>query len=145
MEKMESDQLLILLEQQLTNFPELRSFIISKGIKPSMLFLPQTLKSISEELGYKPTLILEAMDFLDIIKFYSIVLYSDPEVFTNHICSMIITNRTVNDINKTINKEVLDDFIFSSKDDANTFLINNKFLIAIYLFSVVNLIFYKSN
>jgi hypothetical protein len=133
---MVNDQILVLLEQQSENFPELKSFIIAKGLKPSVLFLPQTLKNIAEEIGYKPTLILEAMDYLDVVKFYSTVLYSDPELFTNHICSMIVTNRTIDNINESLNKSALDDFMFSSKEDANAFLLNNKFLIAIYLFSL---------
>lgn len=141
--KMENENILVLLDQQTENFQELKAFIKAKGIKPSNLFLPQTLKTISEEINYKPTLILETIDYLDIVKFYSTILYSDTESFTNDICSIIVENRTVININQSINKSVVDDFIFQSKEEAHEFLINNKFLIAIYLFSLVNLIFYK--
>lgn len=140
---MENDQILVLLEQQVDNFPELKDFVKTKGIKPSNLFLPQTLKGISEEIGFRQSLVLEALDYLDVVKFYSTVLYSDPEVFLNRISLLIVENRTVNNINNAINKSAIDDFIFNSKEEAYEFLINNKFLIALYLFSLVNLIFYK--
>lgn len=140
-----NEQILVLLEQQSENFPILKSFVISKNIKPSNLFLPQTLKGLAEDLSTDNNVIFDALNYLDVVKFYSTVLYSDPEIFINRIILLIVENRTVNNIAGSINRSSIDDFIFNSKEEANAFLADNKILLAIYLFSLVNLIFYKQS
>lgn len=137
------DKLLVLLEQQTDNFITLKEYINARNIKPSTVFLPQTLKKIAEDLSVNDSIIFEAINYLDVVKFYSTILYNDPEVFISNICSIIVEDRTVNDVRKVINQSSMDDFIFNTKEEANEFLLNNKVLIAIYLFSLVNLIFYK--
>jgi hypothetical protein len=134
-------EMLVLLEQQMNNFPLIRGYVNNKNLTPSVIFLPQTLKEISENNNLD--LFLECLNMLDMVKFYSGVLYSDTEYFTNKVINVITDNRTVENINYCINKDMYDDFIFSTKEDAKGFILNNKALIAIYLYSLLSLIFFK--
>lgn len=131
------------LYQQLDNFNSLKSFIISRDIRPSTIFLPQTIKQIDSELSLRTDLLLECFDFLDIVKIYSLLLYSDERYFINKVIKLIVDTRTVNNINFTVGKESVDDFIFKSKEEANDFLENNKLLLSIYLSSLLLLIFFE--
>lgn len=137
------ENILILLEQQNDNFPIIATFIKKKGLTPAVLFLPQTLKDISEEFTYHSDLIIECFNYLDIVKIYSLTIYDDPEYFTNNIISIIIDNRNIEDIKLIINTEAVDDFLFSSKENTKKFIQNNKILLSLYIFSLINKMCYK--
>jgi len=130
-----------LLFQQLDNIPSLNDFIKSKNLIPSVIFLPQTLKLISEHNNIN--LIIDSLNFLDIIKFYSGLIYGDKEYYLNLIKNIIISNRTVLDIESILNRDIVDDFLFISSEDANDFLENNKILLAIYTCSLLNFVFFS--
>lgn len=136
--------LLMLLNQQLDNFPNLRNFVTAHNLRPSSVFLPQTLKSISENLDYNTDIIFESMDFMDIVNFYSTMLYSDRERLFFNICDLIVEGRTAQQHNLVLNKTALSDFLFTDKGEAKTFLMSNKFLVAIYLVSLLQLLFFKT-
>ncbi len=57
--------------------------------------------------------------------------------------SLISVNRTVTKQNLIINREAIDDFLFNSTEDLQSFLENNKFLLALYIFAIVNKLFFK--
>ena len=130
-----------LLYQQLDNFSYLNNFIKSKNIIPSVVFLPQTLKLISENNNIN--LVSDCLNFLDVIKFYSGLIYSEEEYYINLIKNIIISNRTVLQTDNVLNKDIIDDFLFSSKEDVNDFLENNKIFLAIYICSLLNFIFFS--
>jgi len=137
-----TDNILALLEQQKDNFHALAEFVKSKDIKPSRIFLPQTLKVLDAEFSVREDLILDCIDYLDVIKIYSISVYGDSESYLEEIKRTIVENRTANSNATILAQDALDDFMFTSKEEATTFLNNNKLLIALYLYSLVNLIFY---
>lgn len=137
--------ILLLLQQQAENFSELSAFVRTKDIKPSILFLPQTLKLIDNEFDFRSNLVYECLDYIDIVKFYSMTIYGDPESFLNNVKKLIVENRTVNNSNHVLSRNTLDDLTFKSKEEALEFLDNNKLLLSIYLFSLVSLIFFSPN
>lgn len=137
------DNILVLLEQQIENFPAIKGFMIEKGLGPTTLFLPQTLKGLAEEITHRNDLMIECFTYLDLVKIYSLTTYNDSELFTNTIMDIVTNNRITTIAKLVINTEAVDDFIFTSKEDMYNFLINNKFLISMYIFSMINKIFYK--
>lgn len=139
-----SSDILVLLSQQLDNFTSLKNFVALHQLRPSSVFLPQTLKTISESLDFNNDILFESIDFIDIVKFYSTLLYSDSELFFDKVCNTIIENRTVYQHNVVLNKAALSDFLFSDKGEAKIFLLSNKFLVAIYLVSLLQLVFFKT-
>lgn len=140
---MEDNNILVLLEQQNDNFPAMNAFLQSKGLTCGTILLPQSLKGISEEMGYRNDLLIECFAYLDIVKIYSFVTYDDTEAFTSNIMSLISVNRTVDKQSLIINKDAVDDFLFNSKEDLQSFLVNNKFLLSLYIFAIVNKLFFK--
>lgn len=139
-----SSEILVLLDQQLDNFPTLRSFVVGNNIRPSSVFLPQTLKLISEAVDSRGDILFEALDFIDIVKFYSLLIYGDPEFFPEKVVSIILGTRVVVSENFGLNKEALSDFIFSNKEEAHDFLMSNIYLVSIYLVSLTNLILFRN-
>ena len=139
------ENILVLLETQHDNFPAIKNFLKEKGLNQTTLFLPQTLKSLAEEITHRSDLIIECLNYLDIVKIYSLITYNDSERFTNTVIDIVTTNRIITETNLVINISAIDDFIFSSKEDMQKFLCNNKFLISLYIFSMINTIFYKLN
>lgn len=140
---MEQDNILVLLEQQNDNFPAMAEFLAEKGLSSTVLFLAQSLKGIAEEISYRNELLIECFTYLDIVKIYSLVIYNDPEAFTNNIISLITNNRIVTKPSLVINHDAIDDFLFTSMEDMQSFIENNKFLLALYIFAVVNKMFFK--
>lgn len=136
------ENILVLLEQQNDNFPAMTGFIKEKGINPTVLFLPQTLKGLAEEITYRNDLMIECFSYLDLVKIYSLITYNDSECFTDNVIHIVSTNRVVEDSNLIINKDAVDDFLFSSKEDMEKFIKSNKFLLSLYIFSLINKTFY---
>lgn len=140
---MDQENILVLLEQQNDNFPAMSGFLTEKGLTPTVLFLAQSLKGIAEEITHRNELLIECFTYLDIVKIYSLATYNDPEAFTDNIISLIAKNRTIEKMGMVINKEAIDDFLFTSPEDMKSFLDNNKFLLALYIFAIVNKMFFK--
>ncbi|NTV77888.1 MAG: hypothetical protein HGA25_01770 [Clostridiales bacterium] len=135
--------ILVLLEQQLDNFSAISGFLNEKGLNSTTLFLPQSLKGIAEEIKHRNDLLIECFTYLDLVKIYSLTTYNDSELFTNNIIDVIGSNRTAPNERLMSNKEAVDDFLFTSKDDLGNFLLNNNFLISLYIFSMIKTMFYK--
>lgn len=143
MEIEKENNILVLLEQQSDNFLAIKSFLNEKNLNPSVIFLSQTLKNIAEEITYRNELVIECFNYLDLVKIYSLIIYNDPEHFINNILQVITSNRVITNEKLVINKDAIDDFLFTSQEDMQNFILNNKFLISLYIFSIINTIFYK--
>ena len=135
--------ILVLLEQQLDNFSAISGFLNEKGLNSTTLFLPQSLKGIAEEIKHRNDLWIECFTYLDLVKIYSLTTYNDSELFTNNVIDIIGGNRTAPNERLMSNKEAVDDFLFTSKEDLGNFLLNNNFLISLYIFSMIKTMFYK--
>lgn len=141
---MDKENMLILLNQQLENFYSIKTLFIVNSLLPASIFLPKTIKDISEQLTIDPGLIHDCLNFLDIVNQFSFIVYGDQDHYVTTIKNIIADNRTVNNINKTLSREVVEDFIFDSKEAIIEFLDNNKFLISIYIYSLISYIFYNN-
>lgn len=141
-----SNDILSMLEQQLDNFPTIKNLVSSKDLCPGNIFLPQTLKLIEQELTFKEEIIVELITFLDIINNYSFIVYGDNTVFLDNIIDNIVFSRTVsNSIKNLLAKDSLDDYIFSTREDAIIFINDNKLILGIYIYSLLYIVFYKGN
>lgn len=139
-----SENMIALLATQKDNHVYLREFIKAKGIRPSTIFLPQTLKMLDVELSSgKDDLILDCLNFLDAIKIYSLSVYGDSESYLDRIKHFIVENRTVENIRHTLSGESLDSYMFAKKEDTIAFLHNNKLLVAMYVYALINFILYS--
>lgn len=136
------ENILPLIYQQHDNFKEIRAYVNSKKIQPGNLMLPQTLKMIDTDISNKDFFIVECINYLDIISMYSLVTYGDSEIFINKTIDFIIEKRSVPNFNVSLLKETMNDFYFNSKDEARAFLHSNKIFVAIYFFSLLDLMFY---
>ena len=134
---------LVNLHEERENFPNIINYLRANQIRPSSLFLPQTLKKLDEDLALRDSLIFEAIDFYDLISFYSIFYFKDSDYIINQVINIIIQSRTTQNASLMIAKTTIDDFIFSSAEEAHEFLISNKWLIAIYVFSLLEFVFFS--
>lgn len=137
------EQIIPLLATQRENFGALRGFLKDKSLRPASIFLPQTLKQIDTAFTNNGELVLDCINFLDAIKIYSIAVYGDSESYLERIKHFIVENRTVNSTGSVLARDALDDYTFESKDAAIIFLENNKLLLAIYVYSLINFILYS--
>ena len=138
-----SEPILILLEQQRDNFPMLRSFIRARSLSPSAMFLPQTHKLIDAELSSNVALVLDCLSYIDVVKLYSLVHTGNTQQFTDAVIELIVDNRTTAKPELLLAKDGIDDFTFVSKEDTIDFLNSNPLVLAIYLFSLIDLIFFE--
>lgn len=139
-----NQDMIALLYTQKDNHAFLREFIKARDLRPSNIFLPQTMKMIDAEMsGGKEDLVLDCINFLDAIKIYSLSVYGDSECYLNSVKEIIVTNRTVSNINKTLAGESVGDYVFTKADEARQFMENNPFLVAIYVYTLINFILYS--
>ena len=138
-------ELIVLLSQQGDNFPSLRGFIAGLNLRPSGVLLPETVKKVDATFNYQPSLVAEAIDYLDMVKFYSIVLYGDSNVLIDKVIKSIGETRSVESFSKTLISDGLNPYIFKTKEDALNFLENNKVFIAIYICSMVDMLMFQQN
>lgn len=138
-----SEPILILLEQQRDNFPMLRNFIRARSLSPSAMFLPQTLKLIDAELSSNVPLVLDCLSYIDIVKLYSLVHAGNTQQFTDAVIELIVDNRTTANPELLLAKDGIDDFTFTNKVDTIDFLKSNPLVLSIYLFSLIDLIFFE--
>jgi len=133
----ETSSIIVLIAQELSNFPNIMSFVKTNNVRPSSVFLPQTIKTISDTISYNDSIIFEAIDLLDTVRLFSVLLYSNEDFFIDSIKSIISSSRTVKDTSLTIGINQLDDFIYTSKEHLLDVLDSNHTLLAIYIFSLV--------
>lgn len=142
--KEEGGGILLLLEQQLDNFTEISSYISKSKIRPSTVFLPQSIKQLDSELEHNTDLILDCFDYLDIVNMYSFIIYGKYDVFVKEIVGSSVENRFTFLTKNIINTAALDDFLFSDKAVAIDFLLANKPLLAIYIYSLISTMLFRA-
>jgi hypothetical protein len=131
------------LETQQDNFPEIKEFLTSLSLVPSSIFLPQSLSNISDKIAREPNYLYSLFSYLDIISVGSLSIYNDPNFITNKFVKLIVNNRTIYSSKDSLNSEEVSDFVFRDSSEATQFLDSNKHLIALYVYSLMQLVFYS--
>jgi len=139
-----NENMLVMLEVQKENFPNLNALIKTKFPHPGSFFLPQNIKAIDDEIFLKEEIVIECLTFIDVIKNYSIAIYGDSEAYIDQVIKSIVNTRTVFNIDKVLSKGIVSDFIFINKESLYEFLHNNKTILAMYVYSLVNFITYST-
>ena len=141
-ETTESENLLSLIAENRASFPDLFAYINSNSIRPSSVFLPQTVQKLDSDLVYKDSIIFEAIDFLDTLCFYSHQLHGNPTALYDAFKQAAMCSRTVANTSLMVSASSIDDFIFTSKEDLAVFIDSNPWIISIYVASIVNLLMF---
>lgn len=136
-------ELLVYLNQYHDDFPGLKSLVYKRNLRPSVILLPSVLKQLDEDLENNVNILYEAIDYMELIKFYSVFLFNDSEIVFGKIKDYVINNRIAKNPNYILAKNRLDDFYFVNYEEANALLDNNKIIIAIYIFTIVTFILNK--
>lgn len=138
------NDIIALLATQKDNHLFLREFVKTKDLRPANIFLPQTMKMIDAEMSSgKEELVLDCINFLDAIKIYSLSVYGDSESYLNSVKAIVVSNRCVPNIGKTLAGESVGDYVFTKAEDAVSFLENNPYLLSIYVYALINFILYS--
>jgi hypothetical protein len=137
----QAQEIIILIREQLSNYPNLKAIVEEHRMRPSSLFLPQSLKAISDLISYNESVIFEAMDLLDVVATYSLLYYSDEEFFTKSIKNVIMNSRLAQDMSLTVGAAQIDDFIYNDKIGFSAFLNSNPTLVGLYIYTLVKFIF----
>lgn len=140
-----SPELLQFLEQQLDNFPTIQGLVTSKGVRPSTVFLPQTLKQLEQEVTLRQELLLECIEYMDIINLFSLTLYNDSKFLVSRLVPMILQTRLNGSAELVLAKSAVDDFVFTSESEATSFIESNIWLVSIYMYSLICTVFFKNN
>ena len=133
------EKMLVFLDDRASSFPFLDSFVKSKYITPGVFFLPQTLKVIDNELSYNQELVPQTLDYIDMVKVYSSIVYGDAEHFTNELIKIAASNRVIGNPTLMLATDALDDYTFTSQQAAVEFLQNNPMVLSIYVYTLVQL------
>lgn len=137
----DDQSLLTFLHLQKDNFPSLKQVTAVLNLTPATLFLPQTLKSLDDEITINKDLIIDSINYLDLIRLMSFTTYGNSDIFINAILVNTSNNRTIFNISHCLADKTLDDFLFSDKSDFQTFIYDNKVISALCVYSLVNLVF----
>ena len=138
----DNENILILIQSQHENFKTISSLIERLNITSGNLFLPQMISNVSSFIENDINLYLEAISYLDMVNLFSCNLYGNHEKFVNDIISNIITNRTVMETKDVLGISNISDLIVK-KENFNDFLIDNKIFIVLYIFSLLETIFFN--
>ena len=133
--------LLTFLHLKKDNFSTLKQITSVLNVTPATLFLPQTLKSLDDEILINKNLIIDSINYLDMVRLMSFSIYRDPNVFVNVLLSNIVESRTVSTSSHCLAENAVDDFLYSEKEDLYNFVYDNKVILAIYIYSIVSVIF----
>lgn len=136
-------ELLVYLNEYHDEFPGLKNLVHKRNLRPSVILLPSVLKQLDEDLENNVNILYEAIDYMELIKFYSVFLFNDSEIVFGKIKDYVINNRIAKNPNYVLAKSRLDDFYFVNYEEANALLENNKIIIAIYIFTMVTFILNK--
>ncbi len=132
-------EMLALIYQQHPNYQYLKSFLSSYHITTSNLFLPQTLRTLSSFTGGMDSLINDCFGYLDLVKFYSISVYGDHNVYLNKVIDLIVSNRTIRE--DTLLVDEVSDYLVSSEQELRDLITNNHMLLAMFMFCMLEMIF----
>lgn len=131
------NDVLVALYTQLDNFTTLKSYIISNHIESGTLFHPTTLTRVSDALSQNPSLVTDALGFLDTANLLSVASGLYPESFKQYMIEIICSSRLVEDNNLVFGRNNVDDYLFSDGASAQRLLRSNHALIAIFAFSMI--------
>lgn len=136
-----SSEILALLGQQTDNFISLQHLSKSQDYNPAAIFLAQTLTFIEGEMGRNPSLVAECMTYLDMMAVYSLTTNGQPSHLFDSMVDVIIHSRTVpakDELEgKVLALTALSDFLFDGPDAFRTFLNNNKYLVAMFTYTLI--------
>lgn len=140
------DNLVGMLEHlylQTNNFPAMGQFFKSTKNTSSTLFLPQTLQLVDGEITRDPTLAHECYEYLDMLSVFSISIYGSPDAYTKALIEAIVENRFVEDFSSALGENTTTHIAITNRQEMRSLLDANKYLIALYIYSVVNTITYN--
>ena len=136
-----SSEILALLGQQTDNFISLQYLSKKQDYNPASIFLAQTLTYIEGELGRNPSLVAECMTYLDMMAVYSLTINGQPNYLFDAMVNVIVHSRTVpakDELEgKVLALTAISDFLFDGPEALKTFLGNNKYLVAIYTYTLI--------
>lgn len=137
----DDQSLLTFLHLQKDNFLALKQVTAVLNLTPATLFLPQTLKSLDNEIIINKDLIIDSINYLDLIRLLSFTTYGNSDQFLEAIAINTASNRTISNISHCLADKTLDDFLFSDKAEFQAFIYDNKVISALCVYSLVNLVF----
>lgn len=141
----DTSNILGMLSTQLDNFPIMKSFLKQSNITTGVLFIPQTLALIDGEVTRNAPLAYDCFSFLDLTA--TLVAMTDvrtPEQYLERIVDSISYIREPEDYSDlTLAKPTMDNLIFNERDDVKKLVLSNKYLLALYIYSIVSTVFYK--
>lgn len=136
-----SSEVLALLGQQTNNFISLQHLSKSQDYNPAAIFLAQTLTYIEGEMNRNPSLVAECVTYLDMMSLYSLTSTGYTDSLFNSLVEVIIHSRTVpvkdNLEGKVLALTGLSDFLFDDPNNFRVFLNNNKYLVAMFTYSLI--------
>lgn len=135
-----SSEILALLGQQTDNFISLQHLAKTQDNNPAAIFLAQTLTYIEGEMSRNPSLVAECLTYLDMMAVYSLTINGQPSQLFDSMVNVIIHSRTVpaGELEgKVLGLTALSDFLFDGVDALRTFLNNNKYLVAMYTYTLI--------
>lgn len=133
-----SEALVVYLIEYLDSYDEIKKLISNLNIDISNMFLPNTLVAIDKAFSTNEKLCLQLLNFIDLVKFYSFLLFNDPNYFTNNICKIIVSNRVLVNEKSIYGKEVISSIFYSNDGGLEDLLESNTLLVSLYVFVLVS-------
>jgi hypothetical protein len=118
-------------------------FIRQNNLTPATVLIPQLLKQFDATLAHNEQLLIDSFNFLDSMSLYSLTSYGDSETFFEEIVTLVSKNRSLSQQGNTLGKDTLDDYIFTSQEDAVSFLKANRVVISVYVAALLEMLFYR--
>lgn len=131
------ERLLIYLLEYTETYDEINAVISKYNLELSNIFLPNTITVLDKEFTINEKLCLQLLSFLDIVKFYSFILYGDENYFTSHINKIIISNRKIKTDYMLLGKEKYDSILFNEEGGLDDLILNNVSLVSLYIFTLL--------
>lgn len=138
-----TDDILSLLEQQLDNHTALITFVRQNNLTPATTLIPQLLKQFDATLSHNEQLLIDCLNLLDTMSLYSLTTYGNSETFFDEMVKLISKNRSLDQQGSTLGKDTLDDYIFTSQEDAIHFLNANRMIVSVYVTALLEMLFYR--
>lgn len=133
------EKVLTLLASIQDSFKALEALTQTHFLTPSTIFLPQTLQKLSQLFTGDPELVPQALDYYDAVQLYSAIYYGHPQAFIDVITTIITTTRTGVDPKFALFANAMDDYTYTSPQDTQTFLVNSKPVLALYIYTLVKM------
>ncbi len=135
--------MMVVLEKQQDNFPGLRELVRSLQLTSGFILLPQTLEQLTNRLSMDTDLVASCITYMEVVELTSLMVYGSVSEFTNQITGILTRNRHIQTSEKCLYLTKLDDFVWAEKEGLVQFLDNNPAILALYIFTLVNLYTFK--